>query len=253
MVLPARLAEFVRPYLLQQHGASFSSSFGAVLVERFFDLTGLMLLLGLVLWKTPRMDPFYSSVGAVMLVLLSMGYAVVLVVLAKRELVGTIVERCLSILPARMAHFLGGIIKKIIDGLGIMASFRQALILLAYSVALWVIYAAVTYSFLLAFSIEDRFLVAVTIQVVISLGVALPTAPGFIGTFHFACRYALGLFGVEPVAAISLATVYHLFSLILCLILGIVSYTTGGFRFDHPLVSGGTEPAAAIDSMGNAL
>ena len=48
MILPARLGELVRPYLLQQRGASFSSVFGSVMVERFFDLSGLLLLLGVV-------------------------------------------------------------------------------------------------------------------------------------------------------------------------------------------------------------
>jgi uncharacterized membrane protein YbhN (UPF0104 family) len=35
MIMPARSAELVRPYLLQQRGAPFSSSLGAVMVERF--------------------------------------------------------------------------------------------------------------------------------------------------------------------------------------------------------------------------
>jgi hypothetical protein len=89
-----------------------------------------------------------------------------------------------------------------------------------------------TYLFLVAFSIDAPFLVAVTIQVFICFGVALPSAPGFIGTFHAAGRYALTLFGVQAISAISFATVYHLFSLIMCLLLGLVSYWTSHFRFD---------------------
>ncbi len=54
MIMPARLGELVRPYLLQRRGVSFSSVLGAVMVERFFDLSGLLLLLGIVLWSTPE-------------------------------------------------------------------------------------------------------------------------------------------------------------------------------------------------------
>lgn len=236
MIMPARLAEFVRPYLLQRRGASFSSTFGAVLVERFFDLLGLLLLLAVVLWKTPRMPELYSYLGLGLLVTLATGYVAVLIVLARRETVQAIMTKLLSLLPTRAGEFLGGIFQRLIDGLGIMASFRQALFILAYSILLWMLFSVMTYMFLLAFSVKAPFLVAVTIQVLICVGVALPSAPGFIGTFHAAGRYALALFGVHAVVAISFATVYHLFSLLGCLVLGTISYATSDFRFDRGIL-----------------
>jgi len=238
MIMPARLGELVRPYLLVSRGASFSSSFGAVLVERFFDLSGLLLLLAVILWKTPQIPKIYSLVGEVMLAGMAVGYAVVLLILARREAAQTLVEKLLSWLPARAAGFLGGIIHRLIDGLGIMASFKQVLVIFAYSVLLWTLFSCMTYLFLLAFAIDAPFLVAVTIQVFICFGVALPSAPGFIGTFHAAGRYALALFGIQAVAAVSFATVYHLFSLVTCLLLGAVSYFTGDFKFEHGIFDG---------------
>ena len=85
---------------------------------------------------------------------------------------------------------------------------------------------------------------AVTIQVFICLGVALPSAPGFIGTFHTAGRYALTLFGVKAVVAVSFATVYHLFSFVLCLVLGLVSYLTSEFRFDQAMFANQSDEAS---------
>ena len=63
----------------------------------------------------------------------------------------------------------------------------------------------------------------------------MPSAPGFVGTFHAAGRYALELFGVGAVAAISFATVYHLFSVVICLLLGLISYMTSNFRLESVL------------------
>lgn len=233
MIMPARLGEFVRPYLLQRKGAPFSSSFGAVMVERFFDLTGLLLLLALVLWKTPGVPKAYSSLGLALLVALSGGYAIVLLLLARREASHAIVARVFSVLPQRAAEFLNGVFHRLLDGLGIMASFKQAAVIFVYSVVLWMLFSLLTYTFLLAFEIQVPFLVAVTIQVLLCFGVALPTAPGFIGTFHAAGRYALALFGVQAVVAVSFATVYHLFTLLASLMLGAISYLTSDFRFDH--------------------
>jgi uncharacterized protein (TIRG00374 family) len=236
MVMPARLAEFVRPYLLQRRGASFSSTFGAVMVERFFDLSGLLLLLAVVVWKSPKVPEVYSYLGLALLVILSGGYGVVLLILAKRDAVQSITTRVLSLLPNRASEFLGGIFQRLIDGFGIMASFKQALIIFAYSILLWMLFSLMTYLFLLAFAIKAPFVVAVTIQVLICPGVALPSAPGFIGTFHAAGRYALAIFGVQAVVAVSFATVYHLFSLIGCLLLGLISYLTSDFRFDKAIL-----------------
>jgi glycosyltransferase 2 family protein len=238
MIMPARLGELVRPYLLKERGASFSSGIGAVMVERFFDLSGLLLLLGIVLWRTPKIRSEYSALGLLMLGMLAVGYAVVLLALAKRTQVEKVVTRILSVLPAKASHLLGEIFRRLLDGFGVMASFRRVLVIFGYSVLLWVLYAGLTYLFLLAFSIDAPPLVAVTIQVFICFAVALPiTAPGYIGTFHIACRGALELFGVHAVAAVSFATVYHLFSLIMCLLLGLISYLTCGFRFDRKLFS----------------
>lgn len=253
MVMPARLAEFVRPYLLQRRGASFSSSFGAVMVERFFDLTGLLLLLAVILWSTPNVPRHYAVLGEVLLVALALGYVLVLVTLFRRDTVQSIVTKGLSVLPRRAAEFFDGIFRRLVDGLSVMASVKQVFIIFLYTMLLWTLFSTVTYMFLLAFSIQAPFLVAVTIQVLLCFGVALPSAPGFVGTFHAAGRYALALFGIQAVVAVSFATVYHLFSLVGCLVLGGLSYLTSDFRFDRgilttPVESSGTNAAPGVAS-----
>ena len=235
MVMPARLAEFVRPYLLQQLGASFSSGFGAVMVERFFDLLGLLTLLSLILWRTPQIPAVYAFMGKVLLVGLASGYVVVLLILSHREKVDRLIDRVMGWAPSAAMTFVAGVIRKLIDGLGIMASGKQAFIIFVCSLTIWTLFSGVTYLFLLAFSIEASFLVAITIQVFLCFGVALPSAPGFIGTFHAAGRYALAIFGVAAIPAVSFATVYHCFSLVGSVLLGIISYGTGRFTFDRGL------------------
>jgi glycosyltransferase 2 family protein len=242
MIMPARLAELVRPYLLQPRGAPFSTSFGAVMVERFFDLSGLLLLLAMVLWNTPQLPKIYTLLGGSLLAVLIFGYFLVLLMLARKTLVHSVVDKCLSIFPKRAASFMAGVFQRLIEGLGIMSSFSQVVIIASYSVMLWVLFSCITYLFLLAFSIETPFLVAVTIQVLMALGVALPAAPGFIGTFHAVGRYALALFGVNAVVAVSFATVYHLFGLGTSLLLGMVSYATSDFRFSHAMFESHSGP-----------
>jgi uncharacterized protein (TIRG00374 family) len=215
MIMPARLGELVRPYLLRRRGVSFSSGVGAMMVERFFDLSGLLLLLGLVLWTTPQMPRIYSLLGQVLLVMLAVGYVLVLLVLARRERVEGVVTRLLSRLPARAAAFLGGIFRRLLDGFGIMANFKQVMILFAYSVILWVLFSVLTYLFLLAFSIEARFSWQLPFRCSSVWVLLFHPHPDSSARF-MTSRYA-DPFGVSRGGGI-FATVYHLFSFVLCLV-----------------------------------
>jgi uncharacterized membrane protein YbhN (UPF0104 family) len=48
-----------------------------------------------------------------------------------------------------------------------------------------------------------------TTQAAIGVAVALPSAPGFFGIFHYACRLALVRSGVPPETAVAAGTLVH--------------------------------------------
>jgi len=60
------------------------------------------------------------------------------------------------------------------------------------------------------------------VMIILIVGIAVPTAPGFIGSWHFSCILALGLFGVAKPEALSFAVVYHFLSMMIVVILGVV-------------------------------
>jgi uncharacterized protein (TIRG00374 family) len=231
MALPARLAEFARPYLLRQSGAAFSSVVGAVVVERLFDLMGILTLLAVVLWAAPEVPPHYAALGELMLGALVGMYGFTLLVLARKERALAFLDRVLSLAPERAAAFVSGAATRLIEGLGVMASATNAAVIFLCSVLIWTLFSLLTYLFLKAFAITVPFVGAIAVQVLLCFGVALPAAPGFVGTFHAAGRYGLALFGVAALPALSFATVYHAFSLASCFLLGAVSYRWGTYSF----------------------
>ena len=60
------------------------------------------------------------------------------------------------------------------------------------------------------------------VMIILIVGIAVPTAPGFIGSWHFSCILALGLFGVAKPEAFSFAVVYHFLSMIIVAVLGVI-------------------------------
>ena len=58
-------------------------------------------------------------------------------------------------------------------------------------------------------------------MVILIAGIAIPTAPGFIGNWHYACILGLSLFGIAKPEALSFALVYHFLSMIVLIVLGV--------------------------------
>jgi hypothetical protein len=66
-------------------------------------------------------------------------------------------------------------------------------------------------------------LAAITVLVLTCVGISLPSAPGFIGNFHYACVIALSLFGVIKETALAFAIVNHFLTLAVIVIMGVYS------------------------------
>jgi uncharacterized membrane protein YbhN (UPF0104 family) len=63
---------------------------------------------------------------------------------------------------------------------------------------------------------------AFMVMIILIVGIAVPTAPGFIGSWHFSCILALGLFGIAKTEALSFAVVYHFLSIVIVVALGVI-------------------------------
>jgi uncharacterized membrane protein YbhN (UPF0104 family) len=58
-------------------------------------------------------------------------------------------------------------------------------------------------------------------MIILIVGIAIPTAPGYIGNWHYACILALSFFSIAQAEAFSFAVVYHFLSMAIVLVLGI--------------------------------
>jgi len=58
-------------------------------------------------------------------------------------------------------------------------------------------------------------------MVILVAGIAIPTAPGFIGNWHYACILGLSLFNIAKPEAFSFALVYHFLSMMMIVVLGV--------------------------------
>jgi uncharacterized membrane protein YbhN (UPF0104 family) len=81
--------------------------------------------------------------------------------------------------------------------------------IILYSLLLWGIYAAGNALLLRAFRITLPVYVPFYLLVVQAVGVAIPSSPGFVGTYHAAVVAGLAAFGIQQEESLSYAILAH--------------------------------------------
>lgn len=221
-VLPARLGEFVRPYLVKQHsGVRMSATMATVVLERVFDLLTLMLLLFVVLIKISLPSEIFRA-GIIMLTI-SLGALTVLIILGtKRDFSDRIIGRVLSLLPDRIGKPAAHLADSFLEGLQMLPDVKKTFLVLLLSLANWLLVGVSTYVLFYAFGMHLSIFNAFAVLSIIALGVMIPAAPGFIGTYHYACILGLTSFGIAKSEALSYAVVLWFLQMIPPILIGLV-------------------------------
>jgi len=215
--LPARMGEFIRAYAFSRmEPVSASAAFGSLVVERFLD--GVVLLLFLVLTALspgfPAVDALSQGWGALVLraaIVAVLAVMVLLFMMAAwpRRLV-RMAEWMGGRLPDRIARPVIGGLETFLDAIAIMRDPKLLFLGFAWTLFFWTWHAVSFWLGMMAFGISTGFVSAIFVMAVVGFGVAIPAAPGFVGTFHAADKFALSdVYGVAEPESLAFAFGYH--------------------------------------------
>ncbi len=209
VMLPFRMGELLCIEHISRHGEAAPSSLLAVVgLERLLDAFFVLLILLLTLPVVVVDLPLGSSVLPVgVVVVAALGFAL----LASRRpaLVTRTVELLVKPLGARVSGFVVPRAHGFADGLSGLSSIWSVAVVLFWSGAYWAIALVGVRIWLWAFDLHLAWYAAPLILVFTAFGTAVPTAPGFVGAYHFSVVVALGLLGVERDVGVSVAVVGH--------------------------------------------
>lgn len=216
-VLPARVGEVARAYALSRVApVSAAAAFGSVVVERFLD--GLVLLLFLVIPVLtpgfPQSDALTQGAG---LAMFNLAVAFVVVVLPALIVMAVMPQRLVwlatrmtVLLPEALGRKLIRALIGLLDAAEIMRSPRLLAVAFAATLLFWAWQGLAFWLGMLAFGIDTGFISAIFTEAVVGFAVAVPSAPGFFGTFHFGTSFALStVYGVADPQALAFAFAYH--------------------------------------------
>ena len=236
-VAPLRMGELVRAYLVGHHDRlGVSTSVATVVVEKLFDVGSLIVIFVILAIVAPLPD--WANAAAVttgLALVVGVLGAVCLVVAEKRviRVLGFIENR----LPIVARLNLTGLASSFVDGFRSLQSPRTLFWSVVWSAVLWLGGALTLALGLLAVDISITPAMVFFLVVVTNLGMAVPSAPGYVGVYHALVVVSLGVFGVPETAALSAAIVLHATVFGFFLLGGLVYLWRGEFSLGQ-LISG---------------
>ena len=222
IAIPARLGELARPYLITKKSRiPMSSALGTIFVERALDSLTVLIIAVLALFFTPL--PPWLIRSSVLLLLVTLGLsAVMILMIVRREATLRILAPLIGRLPLRYASAVNRLIDHFIEGFRIVVDPSLLLSATLLSIVIWLVDVLAIYLLFLAFGLHLPVAAAFVLMIILIIGIAIPTAPGFIGNWHYFCILGLGLFGIPKTDALTFAIVYHALSIGIVILLGLI-------------------------------
>lgn len=235
-ILPARLGEPMRALLVaRREQVGTTEALGSVFLERVVDVATLALVafaaslaVGAPGWIQQGLGVAAAASFVGLTVLLTVGVAPVVQLLDR---LGLARVPTVSALATRFAATLGG------------PSRRPAVLAAAgISLAAWGLDATTFWLAAQAVGLPLDYPSAVLVAGVTVLGTAIPSAPGFVGTFELAAAGTVGALGFGSAPALAMAVIAHVMTLGPLALAGAASLVMMGARLG--------EVAAAAESAG---
>ena len=198
MLLPFRLGEFARPYLVADRPRlRVSAALSSVVVERVADGIFTAILLMLTLLGVPDGTPglHLLRAGGVVVFLIFAGLLVFLIVAHRnRGLAVRFTHRALDPLSPRVAQRVSGMMDAFIHGLRLVPSRRKVVLFFVLTGAYWALNGWGMKVLALGFGFDLSPIAAYTVLGALVVGVMIPAGPGMVGTFQAAVVLGLSLF-----------------------------------------------------------
>jgi uncharacterized protein (TIRG00374 family) len=226
-ILPFRVGEVARVFLLLPAGFSFWSAIPTIVVERIFDLgfAFSLFFIGLPFALGFSQDVYYLYLLAGLVVV---GVMILVLLVRNRDKVVQWIESR-TILGERVRSRLINLVNSVFSGLEILSDPRQFTRVFLGMAFSWGLSLIFQYLLLRAFVPDAKFIMAVFAIGAVAIGISVPSSPGNIGLYEASITLALSAFGVDRSVAFSYALTSHVLNLIVTTVLGSFGLVKEGY------------------------
>jgi glycosyltransferase 2 family protein len=218
-ILPLRAGEVARIVALRTTaGVSVAETTATAVVERVFDVLGLLVLLFLMSPWLPELG--WLRAAALLAAGLAIALIAVVIVVARYgERPFRSILRWLGGLPGLHRLPLEGSAMSVIHGLAGIRGARTGLTAFAWTMLSWVVLGASYWLVMISFDLGLSLLAGVLVVIAIGLALILPSSPAALGVVEGATVVALAAYGVPESEGLSYAIVIHALNIVPLLLL----------------------------------
>ncbi|HSN14540.1 MAG TPA: lysylphosphatidylglycerol synthase transmembrane domain-containing protein [Anaeromyxobacteraceae bacterium] len=203
VLLPFRLGEFARPYLVAERPKlRVSSALSSVVVERVADgiFTGILMVVALLAVPDDVAGVKVLRAGGVMVSgAFVAALAFLVVAYRNRALAVRVTGKVLGPFSPRLAARASGMMDAFIHGLRLVPSRRKTALFFLLTCVYWGLNAWGLAILGRGFGFDLSFVQACAVLGMLVVGVMIPAGPGMVGTFQGAILIGLGLFAGSDV------------------------------------------------------
>ena len=220
LLLPFRLGEFARPYLLKKSsGASFSSGIGTIVLERAIDGLTITILFFICTMLVRSVYPVPHVLHIAAFVALGFFVMVMAVIFAlwfwrgqSHAFLKTLGNFFLPKYTPRILQLL----ESFVDGLHALNG-RYLMAFFFWTVLYWFVNGWGLWTAMRAFGWQLPLLSGFVVVSVLAIGLMIPSGPAHLGTYQGALSLGLGIFGISATESAAYGlVVYPLNLLFLC-------------------------------------
>ncbi len=205
VLLPLRMGEAVRPWLLARHSTrvTFAAALGTAVAERIIDGLLISALLALTVFTAPQpVSPLVSGAAwASAAVFAGASFGIVLFV-AQRALAVRLLHATFGRISAGLAGRIEQMLVAFVDGLATLRRGGTLAEFFALTGLYWTANALGIWLLARAFGLDVPVLASFGLLAVLVVGIMLPAGPGFLGNFQLFLGEGLRLY--LPAAAVAL-------------------------------------------------
>jgi glycosyltransferase AglD len=208
LIVPARLGDFVRVFILKhEYTVTYSEGVSSLVVERVFDIFTVALLGAVAVFFVVNVPAWFYTI-----IVLPLVAGVVFFILLRFMGKFSSENRYIAIVMTILHEIKNASL-----------SLKASIVLGFSSIVIWLLDIFVCFTVVMMFQQQIPFAIIVLAVVIGNLVKAVPLTPGGVGTYEISLAITFGLAGVDPAVATLIAVIDHLIKNLVTLAGGIVS------------------------------
>ena len=245
LLLPFRLGEFARPFLIHQRSSiRRSAAMTSVVLERIVDGMVIAVLLRTLLLFVPQETTAVRWAANAMFAIFAGGLAFLLFALWHQRRAVRLVRAVLGRWAPRIAHKVAGVVDAFVGAMRHLPSPRAMVVFFVFTALYWGLNGWGMFILAHAFDCPSAatgcvplrltLFQAYVVMCIVVVGLMIPSAPGMIGTFQAAVKVGLALFLPAALVngkGVAYANVMWLCQMVQQIILGLILLSAGDLSF----------------------